>query len=179
MTIGYLIIAFAFAALVFFAWKTISRARARRSHADLTQQLKSVDLESFRNLTDPTEEQYLRDRLPPAEFRMIQRERLRAAIEYVGGVSHNAGILLNLGQIARQNRDPLIADAGRDLVDEALRLRLYSILTISKLWVRFLFPDTGFQPSPIVDRYQHVTEGAVRLGRLQYPDRGSLLSRAL
>ncbi len=179
MTIGYVLIVFATAALVLFAWKTISRAQARRNDADLTHQLRSVDLEAFRNLTDPSEEQYLRERLPPAKFRMIQRERLRAAIEYVGGVSHNAVILLNLGQIARQNRDPHIADAGRDLVDEALRLRLYSVLTISKLWIRFLFPDTGFQPSPIVDRYQHITEGAVRLGRLQYPDRGSLLSRAL
>jgi hypothetical protein len=179
MTIGYALIIFAVAALVFFAWKIISRTRARRNDADLSQQLQSVDLEAFRNLTDPAEEQYLRDRLPPAKFRKIQRERLRAAIEYLVGVSHNAGVLLSLGQIARQNHDPLIAEAGRNLVDEALRLRLYSVLTLTKLWIRLLFPDTAFQPSAIVDRYQHVTEGAVRLGRLQYPDRGGLLSRAL
>jgi hypothetical protein len=178
MTIGYALITFAIAALVFFAWKTISRARARRNDTELSQQLQSVDLEAFRNLTDPAEEQYLRDRLPPAKFRMIQRERLRAAIEYAGGVSHNASVLLSLGQTARQNRDLLIADAGRELVDEALRLRLYSVLTISKLWIRFLFPDTDFQPSPIVDRYQYVADGAIKLGRLQYPNRGGLLSRA-
>lgn len=179
MTIGYGLIAFAFVALIFFAWKTIGRARAPRNDADLTQQLQPVDLEAFRNLTDLTEEQYLRDRLPPAEFRVIQRERLRAAIEYVGGVSHNAGILLSLGQAARQNGDPLIAEAGRNLIDEALRLRLYSVLTISKLWIRLFFPDMVPEPSAIVDRYRHVTEGAARLGRLQYPGRAGLLSRAL
>jgi hypothetical protein len=177
--IGYALIVFAAAALLLFVWKTIGRARLRSNDTDLSQQVRAVDLEAFRNLTDPAEEQYLRDRLPPSEFRMIQRERLRAAIEYVGGVSHNAGVLLNLGQIARQNHDPLIAEAGRNLVDEALRLRIYSVLTISKLWIRLLFPDMDSQPSAIVDRYQHVTEGAIRLGRLQYPDRGGLLSRAL
>jgi hypothetical protein len=87
--------------------------------------------------------------------------------------------LLSLGQSARQNLDPLVAEAGRKLVDEAVRLRLYSALTISKLWARYVFPDAEFHPSGIVDRYRHVTDGAVRLGRLQYPDRGGLVSRAL
>ena len=179
MMIGYAVIVLAAAALLFFVWKAIGRAVAGTGDGDLRQQVKSVDLEAFRNLTDPAEEQFLRERLEPAEFRAIQRERLRTAIEYVGGVSHNAAVLLSLGQTARQNPDPLISEAGRNLVDEALRLRLYSTLTISKLWMRYLFPGTEFQPSGIVDRYQHVTEGAVRLGRLQYPERGGLLSRAL
>ena len=179
MTIGYIVIAFAVSAIVLFVWKAIGRVRAGTSDGDLSQQVKIVDLEAFRNLTDPAEERFLRERLKPADFKMIQRERLRTAIEYVGGVSHNAGVLLNLGQSARESTDPLVAEAARNLVDEALRLRLYSTLTISKLWIRYLFPDTEFQPSGIVDRYQHVTEGAVRLGRLQYPERGGLLSRAL
>ncbi len=179
MTIGYLIIVLAVAAMVLFVWKAIGRARVGQRDADLTEQVRSVDLEAFRNLTDPAEEQFLRERLKPAEFKTIQRERLRTSIEYVGGVSHNAAVLLALGQNARENPDPLIAEAGRKLVDEALRLRLYSALTISKLWMRYLFPDAEFQPSGIVDRYRHVTDGAVRLGRLQYPERGGLVSRAL
>jgi len=179
MIMGYAVIVLAIAELMLFAWKTISRARAGRGDGDLSPQVKSVDLEAFHNLTDPEEEEFLRQRLEPTGFKMIQRERLRAAIEYVGGVSHNAGVLLSLGQNARQSPDPAIAEAGRRLVDEALRLRLYSSLTMCKLWIRYLFPDTEFQPSGIVDRYQHVTEGAVRLGRLQYPERGGLLSRAL
>lgn len=179
MIIGYIVIAFAVSAIVLFVWKTIGRVRAGTSDGDLSPQVKIVDLEAFRNLTDPAEERFLREHLEPADFKMIQRERLRTAIEYVGGVSHNAGVLLSLGQSARESTDPLVSDAGRSLVDEALRLRLFSVLTISKLWVRYLFPDAEFVPSGIVDRYQHATEGAVRLGRLQYPDRGGLVSRAL
>ncbi len=179
MTMGFVLILLAASAVLLFAWRIIARIRMYGNAEDLSKQVRSVDLEAFRNLTDPAEEQYLRERLSPATFRAIQRERLRAALDYVGGVSHNAGVLLNLGQAARQNPDAQIAEAGRVLVDEALRLRLYSVLTISKLWFRFVFPDAAFQPSGIVDRYQHVSEGAVRLGRLQYPDRGGLLSRAL
>jgi hypothetical protein len=179
MMIGYLIIVLAVAAFLLFIRKTISRARTGTTDGDLSQQVKNVDLEAFVNLTNPAEEQFLRERLKPAEFKTIQRERLRTAIDYVGGVSHNAGVLLSLGQNARENPDPLIAEAGRNLVDEALRLRLYSTLTMSKLCVRYLLPDAEFQPSGIVDRYRHVAEGAVRLGRLQYPDRGGFVSRAL
>jgi hypothetical protein len=179
MTIGFALIVFAAAALLLFVWRTIGRTRARFGHADLSQQVRAVDLEAFRNLTDPAEERYLREHLPAANFREIQRKRLRAAIEYVVGVYHNAGILLSVGQAARQNPDPLIAEAARNLVDEALRLRLSSVHSIARLWVRFVFPDAVFQPSAIVDRYQRITEGAVRLGRLQNPDRGGLLSRAL
>jgi hypothetical protein len=179
MTVGFVLIFFAAGALLLFAWRIISRVRLHGNDEDLSKQVRPVDLEAFRNLTDPAEEQYLREQLSPAKFRVIQRERLRAALDYVGGVSHNSSILLSLGQSARQNPDPQIAEAGRILVDEALRLRLYSVLTMSKLWLRFVFPDATFQPSGIVDRYQHVTEGAVQLGRLQYPDRGGLLSRAL
>ncbi len=179
MTMGFVLILLATGAVLLFAWRIIARVRMQGNDEDLSKQVRAVDLEAFRNLTDPAEEQYLRKRLSPAKFRAIQRERLRAALDYVGGVSHNAGVLLSLGQAARQNPDAQIAEAGRVLVDEALRLRLYSVLTISKLWFRFVFPDAAFQPSGIVDRYQHVSEGAVRLGRLQYPDRGGLLSRAL
>jgi len=179
MTIGFVLIFFAAGALLLFVWKIIGRVRLYGNDEDLSKQVRSVDLEAFRNLTDPAEEQFLRERLSPAKFRAIQRERLGAALDYVGGVSHNASVLLSLGQAARQSPDAQIAEAGRVLVDEALRLRLYSVLTMSKLGFRFVFPNATFQPSSIVDRYQHVTEGAVRLGRLQYPDRGGLLSRAL
>lgn len=177
MIIEYALIAFAAAALLLLG-KMVS-ARLRRRDADLSQQIQPVDVEAFRNLTDPAEEQYLREWLPPGDFRRIQRKRLRAAIEYATGVSHNAGVLLSLGQAARRSPDPAIVEAAGNLVNEALRLRFYSVLAIAKLWVRFAFPDAALQPSGIVDRYQHTTQGAVRLGRLQYPDHGGLLSRAL
>jgi hypothetical protein len=179
MTITLLSILFAVVALVLFVLKGIGMGRVLKDEGELSQQIRAVDLDAFRNLTDPEEEEFLRANLPAAEFRAIQRRRLRAAIDYLSGVSHNAALLLQLGQTARRSPDARVAEAGRKLVDNAVRLRLYSVLATGKLCVRIVFPGAAVQPAGIVDRYQQVTEGALQLGRLQYPGRGALLSRTL
>jgi hypothetical protein len=179
MTITLLSILFAVVALILFVLRGIGTSRVALDEAELSEQIRTVDLEAFRNLTDPQEEEFLHSSLPALEFRKIQRQRLRAAIDYLSGVSHNAALLLQLGQTARRNSDVRIAEAGRKLVDDAIRLRLLSMHAMCKLWLRVAFPGAAVQPAGIVDRYQQVTEGALQLGRLQYPGRGALLSRTL
>jgi hypothetical protein len=179
MIITVLIIVAAVLSLIFFVLGGFGAVRRTSEVSELTQQIMPVDLEAFRNLTEPSEEEFLRTRLSPAQFRAIQRERLRASLDYLGGVSHNAGILLQLGQLARRNPDERIAEAGRRLTDDALRTRLYSMMAICKVSVRYVFPDAALQAGAVIDRYEQVTEAAVRLGRLQHADRGGLVSRAL
>jgi hypothetical protein len=179
MIITVLIIVAAVLSLIFFVLRGLGATRTPSEVSELTRQIVPVDLEAFRNLTDPSEEEFLRSNLSPAQFRAIQRERLRASIDYLGGVSRNAGILLQLGQLARGSPDERIAEAGRRLTDDALRTRLYSMMAIGKLGVRYVFPDAALQPGAVIDRYEQVAEEAVRLGRLQHPERGGLLSRAL
>jgi hypothetical protein len=179
MMIALLLMLFAALALMVFVWKMAGSGGPALNEEQLQERIRPVDLEAFRNLTDPDEERFLVSNLQPGEFRVIQRQRLRAAIDYLGGVSHNAGLLLQLGQAARRSADARIAEAGRNLVDDAVRLRLYAMLARGKLCVRFVFPQTAWHPGSILDRYQHLTEGAMHLGRLQYPGRGSLVSRAL
>jgi hypothetical protein len=179
MTITFLSILFAVVALILFVLRSISTGRVALDEAELSEQIRTVDLEAFRNLTDPEEEGYLRASLPAPEFRKIQRQRLRAAIDYLSGVSHNAGLLLHQGQSARRSPDARIAEVGRNLVDSAVRLRLYSVLAKCKLGVRIVLPGAAVQPAEIVERYQQATEGALHLGRLQSPGRGALLSRTL
>src|SRR5215813_8814 len=135
----------------------------------VTDRLRAVDLEAFRNLVDPVEAQYLREHLPPREFRAIQRQRMRAALDYVAGVSHNAAILLQVGHGARASTDPRIAKAGRQLVDEAVRLRLYSIVAEAKLCTRIAFAGGGRDSLGIVESYQTMSHRAALLGRLQDP----------
>ena len=178
MTITLLLILFALAALVFFVLRGFGPIRALDQN-ELSKHIREVDLEAFRNLVDPDEEEFLRVNLPPNEFRAIQRQRLRAALDYVAAVSHNAALLLHLGQSARRSADARIAEAGQHLVDNALRLRLYSALAISKLCLRIAFPVAVLQPAGIAERYQQMTEGAAQLGRLQYPRNGALISRTL
>jgi hypothetical protein len=178
MIITVLIIFVAALALIFFVLRGFGSARTASEVSALTQQIMPVDLEAFRNLTEPSEEEFLRTRLSTRQFRAIQRERLRASIDYLGGVSHNANILLQLGQLARRSPDERIAEAGRRLTDDALRTRLYSMMAVCKLGVRYVFPEAALQPDAVIDRYEQVTEAAVRLGRMQHPDRGGLVSRA-
>lgn len=138
-----------------------------------------VDLEAFRNLTDPQEEQYLRERLAPGEFRSIQRERLRAALEYVRRAAHNASVLLRVGEAARANADPEIAQAAGELVESALRLRLYALLAEGLLHARILVPGARWSPARVAADYQGLRERVARLCRLQLPAEAGRISAAL
>ena len=66
---------------------------------------------------------------------------MRAALEYIRNAAHNAAFLLRLGEAATHSADPHIAQAGRQLIDSALRLRAYALLSGAKLYVRIVFPD--------------------------------------
>ena len=174
MIVTVIVIVAAVLALIFFVLRGFGAARMPSRPDELTGQIEPVDLESFRNLTEPSEEEYLRSALPGPQFRAIQRERLRAAIDYLGGVSHNAAILLQLGQFSKQSADPQVAEAGRRLTEDALRIRIYSMMAICKLAVRYAFPDAALQPGGVIDRYQELTSAAVRLGRMREADKGAL-----
>jgi len=95
---------------------------------DLTGRTRPVDLEAFRNVVDPGEEDFLRANLLPRQFRAVQRERMRAALEYVQNAAHNADFLLGVGEAATRSPDPRVAQAGRQLIDSALRLRAYALI---------------------------------------------------
>jgi hypothetical protein len=179
MIITLILILLALAALVFFVLRGFGPSRPVTDQAELNGNIRAVDLEAFRNLIDPEEEEFLRGNLPAGEFRAIQRQRLRAAIDYLAAVSHNAALLLHLGLSARRSADPRIAETAQNLVDNALRLRLYSALAICKLCVRVAFPSAVLQPAGVAELYQVMTEWAAQLGRLQYSNNGALISRTL
>ena len=169
-----IVVAVAVLALILFVLRGFGAVRDFSGMNELVQKIEPVDLEAFRNLTEPCEEEYLRTALPALEFRTIQRQRLRAAIDYLGGVSHNAAVLLQLGQFSKQSTDPQVAAAGRRLTEDALRMRIYSMMAICKLVVRYAFPNTSLQSGGVIDRYQQLTSAAMHLGRMQAPEKGAL-----
>ena len=152
-------------------------ARAARGQAaanitslvDLQGRTTAIDLSAFRNLISPEEEEYLRRQLPPAEFKRLRKERLRAAVAYVQCALQNAAILLRLGEAAQTSADPQLATAGRKLVDNAIRLRLYAFFALSKLYLNIVFPGLQLSPVAVADRYEHLTEAMARFTRLQQP----------
>ena len=139
---------------------------------ELASRLRSVDVDAFRNLIDDHEEQFLRERLPPGEFRRIQRRRNLAAVEYIWCAAQNAAILTRLGEAARQNSDPAIAAAAEKLVGNALRLRLYAFQAIPRLYVTAVVPWAHASPNFVADTYDSMTRQVVMLSCLHYPTRG-------
>jgi hypothetical protein len=172
MTITLILVILSFLAVAFL----IRPAKGRASITDVlenpTRHIRSVDVEAFRNLVDPDEEEFLRVNLPPTEFRRIQRERLRAAVEYVSCAAQNAAILLRLADAGRRSSDPAIAEAAEKLVENAIRLRLYALHAIPRLYLGMVFPGSRISPVRIAERYEQMTRQVVMLGCLQYPTRG-------
>jgi len=170
ITTLFLVLA-AILALVVLLLLARRRALAFRRLQNPAAQLRSVDLKAFRNLIDPDEEEFLRAHLPPAEFRRIRRERLRAAVEYVSAVAQNAAVLLRVGQAARLNADPNIASSAESLVDTALRLRLTAFRSLGVLYLGIILPGRHISLARVAERYEQITGQVAVLG-LRYPLRG-------
>jgi hypothetical protein len=159
-------------ALLCLLWLARGRTFGASALENPAEHIRSVDIEAFRNLVDPEEEEFLRGNLPPAEFRRIQRERLRAAVEYLSCAAQNAAILLRLADAGRHSSDPATAEAAEKLVDNAIRLRLYASLAIPRLYLGMILPGAHISSVRIAESYEQVTRLVVLLGCLQYPTRG-------
>lgn len=172
MTIMLLIVVFAVVGLLLLVRGALGHAAQVRSADDLRKQIVSVDAQAFRNLTSPAEEEFLRSNLSPRQFRTVQRQRLRAALGYVTAVSGNAAVLVRMGQSARHSADPAVAEAGRKLIESAVRLRVSALQVEVRLRCGIAFPGAWSPASGLPDKYESMTRQGLYLGRLQYPARG-------
>jgi hypothetical protein len=146
---------------------------------DLAGRTRPVDLDAFRNLVDPGEEDFLRANMLARQFRAVQRERMRAALEYVQSTAHNAAFLLRMGEAATRSADPRIAQAGKELIDSALRLRAYALLSSAKLYVRMVFPEARLSYGSLADNYESLSALASQLTLMQHPTQAARLSALL
>src|ERR1039458_1025895 len=172
MIITTILVLVALLALSCLLWLAKGHNSASNVLENPAEHMRAVDVEAFRNLVDPDEEAFLRAKLSPAEFRRIQRERLRAAVEYVSCAAQNAAILLRVADAGRRSSDPATAEAAEKLVDNAIRLRLYASLAIPRLYLCMILPGTHIFPVRIAESYEQMTRLVVLLGCLQYPTRG-------
>ena len=136
---------------------------SRRNERAQTAQLAVVDLDAFENLTDPEEEAFLRHNLSPAEFRSVQRLRIRVAKMYIAAISKNASALASVGQSARYHSDPEIAASGQNLVLQAIRLKMWCALSATRLNAALAFPTVLSPSSAIASRYLAVRYMAASL----------------
>jgi hypothetical protein len=138
----------------------------------LVSRLRAIDVHAFRNLIDERERIFLREHLPSQEFRSLHRQRMLAAAEYVWCAAQNAGILIQLAEETRRDRDPAVAAAAEKLLNNALRLRLYAFEMMPRLYLSMWFPQTSLRTHAIADTYDSMTRQVVTLGCLHPATQG-------
>jgi len=169
MILAIILVVAAAVALIFILGAAISRRLQINAGAGLSQQIQPIDVEAFRTLADPAEDEYLRRRLPAAEFRLVRRERLRALAAYVQVAGRNAAVLVRLGQAASTAADADTVEAARRLVDNALLLRRNAALALLRIYIALAWPNSGRAAAPILHDYEQLNGSAMLLGRLQNP----------
>jgi len=148
---------------------TVSRALQLSPGAALQAEIHPIDIEAFRNLVNPAEDEYLRRRLPSSEFRAVRRERLLAMAAYIREASRNAAFLVRIGQAALAAHDMRTAEAARQLVDNALLLRRNATFALLRIYIVLAWPNSGLFATPILQGYERMSGSAMLLGRLQNP----------
>jgi hypothetical protein len=167
MSLAIILVVAAAVALGVILRLAVSRSlQAKRS---LSSAILSINVEAFRNLINPAEDEYLRRRLPAAQFRRVRRARLRAMAAYVQVAGNNAGVLVRMGEAALASGDPRVSEAARQLVDHALLLRRNTTLALARIYVALALPSSTFAAVRVVERYEQVSGSAMLLGRLQNP----------
>jgi hypothetical protein len=163
-----LVVAAAFA-LIIILRVAVTRSLQAKENSGLAATIRPIDIEAFRNLINPAEDGYLRSRLPPAEFRVVRRERLRAMAAYVHIAGRNAAVLVRVGEAALASGDPRVAGAAQELVNDALLLRRNTTVALARIYLALAWPNSGFAAVRVVDRYEQLSGAAMLLGRLQNP----------
>ncbi len=161
--ITYIVIALALSAVLLFYVAVRSRRRTA------ARRVRPVDLKAFRTLTDREDEFFLRDRLPRSRFHKLKRQRIGVALRYVNRIANNASAVMRLGDAARLNPDPEVAQAAAHVMDMAAQIRLQCLLAYAKLSVEFAVPSMQLTPAILAPQYQALRENVARLGRLQMP----------
>lgn len=169
MTLAIILVIAAAVALVFILGVALSRGLQLSAGTNLAAQLQLIDIEAFRNLIDPAEDDFLRRRLSAAEFRQVRRQRLRAMAAYVRTAGRNAAVLVRMGQAALAAGDAPTAEAARRLVDNALLLRRNAAFALLRIYVALAWPNSGLAAEPVLRGYETLNGSAMLLGRLQNP----------
>ena len=169
MNLAIILVIAAVAALGIVLSLAVTQSLQARKNVSLPGAVRPIDLEAFRNLINPAEDAYLRQRLPRAQFRHVRRERLRAMAAYVYVAASNAAIMVRVGDAALASGDSRIAEAARQLTDDALVLRRNTTVALARIYFALAWPNSQFAAVRVVDRYERLSGAAMLLGRLQNP----------
>ena len=170
MTLAIVLVIAAVLALVFILRCRRFASLQVSADASLAAKIQPIDVEAFRNLVDPAEDDYLRRRLsafgvsPRAAGAPARHGRLRTDCRTKCRSPDHAWVKLLLAA-----SDSDTAEAARQLVDNALLLRRNAVFALFRIYVALAWPNSGWRPLPFCDGYQQLNGSAMLLGRLQNP----------
>jgi len=169
MNLAIIFVIAAILALCILLRIAVKQSLQAKSNASLAAAIRPIDIHAFRNLINPAEDEYLRQLLSPAQFRIVRRERLRAMAAYASVAGRNAAVLVRVGGAAMASGDPRIVKAAHQLVNDALLLRRNATVAQARIYWALAWPNSDFAAIRVVDRYEQVSGTAMLLGRLQNP----------
>ncbi len=141
------------------AWSLLRSGHAEiRNARDWEEKKHEVDVKIFRALLDRDEEHYLRSSLPYRQFQDFRRRRIRLALGMLRLVEENAGMLIQLGQLARMKGDPALTRKADELVATALQFRWNLLLARFSLCLKWLFPSWTVSLPAFEVRYQNLLD---------------------
>jgi hypothetical protein len=129
-----------------------------RSGRDWNDKKHEIDVQIFRVLLDRNEELQLRSFLSQNQFAAFQRRRIRLALRMLELVDENAGMLMELGRLAKIKGDPALTQKVDELIATALQLRLNLFLAKFCLYLKWLFPSSSVSLPAFEVRYQHLLD---------------------
>lgn len=169
MNLAIVLVVAAAISLLIILRLAVPQSLQNRQSANLALAVQPIDIEAFRNLINPAEDEYLRRRLPRTQFRLVRRERLRAMAAYVHVAGRNATVLVRVGEAALAGGDARVAEAAQQLVNDALLLRRNTTVAMARIYLALAWPSSEFAAVRVAERYERLSGAAMLLGRLQNP----------
>ena len=145
---------------------------------DLEGRIEAIDAIAFRTLVDPSETQFLRDRLAAGTYRKIQRLRTRAAIAYVWSVYRNAGVTTRLAQHLTSSHDVTVRKEAERIQELSVQSRFLAIKSLLKLVTCFAFPSLPVSLQDLTSSYTNIAERIEALCTLTAPLHASRIRAA-
>ena len=154
---------------LFLLWRVLLPGLPEiRSLDDWEAKKYPVDVETFRTLLAPGEEQYLRRSLSPSAFHRFQRRRVALALLGLEQAGKNAAMLMRLGQLAKASSNPDLRKEAENLIHSALRLRVNLLFVEPCLLLKWFFPGWNLSVPALEMQYEELLRYLDRVQQQQW-----------
>ena len=114
--------------LMALVWSWRQNMQSSATPEELMKMYVPVDIDAFRALASSSHGSFLRNHLPREVRKQLEQQRQRLIIRYLATMSHNAALLMKLGELARRSSNSHAQAAGQLLVQRALQCQVLSLI---------------------------------------------------